>query len=160
MEKYMPQIAQFIDERFDEKLKQFIPQLADMVKTTVTQTVNDLAKKYTGQNIEALTSQIQTQQTPGSSEPQTQTQTPGLDIQQAATLGQIGQLFGLGKGSEIIPVDAQKQILANVMANALTPPDRFGDFLKGFNTALHTMVVMTRKKMPTLEAKETFEETV
>ena len=65
----------------------------------------------------------------------------------------VSQFLG-GSSGDIIPVEMQKQIVANVMANALLPPDRFGDFLKGFDTALKTMTVMTRRKMPKLGLEE------
>jgi hypothetical protein len=65
----------------------------------------------------------------------------------------LASLLG-GGGGEIIPVEMQKQIIANVMANALNPPDRFSDFLKGFNTALKTLAVLTRRKMPEITVEE------
>lgn len=65
----------------------------------------------------------------------------------------LASLLG-GGSSDIIPVEMQKQIIANVMANALNPPDRFSDFLKGFNTALKTLAVLTRRKMPEITVEE------
>jgi hypothetical protein len=72
----------------------------------------------------------------------------------------LASLLGGGSG-DIIPVEMQKQIIANVMANALNPPDRFSDFLRGFNTALKTLAVLTRRKMPeiTVEEEEEAEKT-
>jgi hypothetical protein len=65
----------------------------------------------------------------------------------------LASLLG-GAGGDIIPVEMQKQIIANMLANALNPPDRFSDFLKGFNTALKTLAVLTRRKMPEITVEE------
>ncbi|MEM5868199.1 MAG: hypothetical protein QXG39_09820 [Candidatus Aenigmatarchaeota archaeon] len=50
----------------------------------------------------------------------------------------------LGGGGEIIPAEMQKQIVAQILANALNPPDRFSDFLKGFNMAIRTLTILTK----------------
>lgn len=59
----------------------------------------------------------------------------------------LSGIFG-GGGSDIIPRKFQEQIVANLVANAMQPRDQMGDFLKGFDSALKTLMVLTRKKMP------------
>lgn len=102
----------------------------------------DQAIKFLAQTLDEITKAIsQKPQTPPSpSNPSTPLNPidPGL----AGILGGIMNM--LGGGGEIIPAEMQKQIVANMIANALNPPDRFSDFLKGFNMAIRTLALLTK----------------
>ena len=130
IKQYLPLAQEIIDKRIDEKLnpiKQDLEKIKNLLQTALTP--------------------------PATTETNPQEQTNPQPQQDPVTAnimaGIISKLLG-GGSSEILPKEVQQQILANIMANALNPPDRFGDFLKGFNTALRTMYLMTRKKTPSL----------
>jgi hypothetical protein len=89
--------------------------------------------------------------------PENPTSTPTTPTNILQGLGPLAPLLAsilTGGGGEIIPAEMQKQIVANMFSQYLNPPDRFGDFLKGFNTALKTLAILTRRKMPEFTLEE------
>jgi hypothetical protein len=115
-----------------------MPQRIDRLEKTVNQIIDLLSK------LGSPSSSASPESPPGPSSP----------LAQIGPLAQfLASLLGGGEGN-ILPIEFQRQIVANIVANMAQPQNPYKNFLDGFNTALRTMAVITRRKFPELGLEE------